>query len=142
MTDRFRLRDDRGASVVEMAFVAIFLFILVAGMIDLGRAYLTRIAIYDAAQEGAMFASYRPSDEEAIKERVVSTTSNPDLSDAEIEVTCPEGDPVLGVGGKKVAVRVTYDLPLITPIVGGMLGGHIELSREHVGTVFSGECLK
>lgn len=134
--------SDRGASTVEMAFVAIFLFILVAGIVDLGRAYITRIAVHDAAQEGAMYGSYRPTDANEIRARVISTTDNPDLSGATIEVTCPEGLPVEApVGGRKIAVRVTYRLDLITPIVGSMLGGHIDLTREHVGTVFSGECL-
>lgn len=135
---------ERGASVVEMAFVAIFLFVLTAGIIDLGRAYLTRIAVHDAAQEGAMFASYRPSDQNEIRERVIATTDNPDLTVATIEVTCPEGTPDLSgdlVGGKKIAVRVTYRMPLVTPLIGWMLGGHLDLTREHVGQVFSGECL-
>ena len=59
MNERSSMRErrmgstrERGASVVEMAFVAIFLFVLTAGIIDLGRAYLTRIAVHDAAQEG------------------------------------------------------------------------------------------
>ena len=128
-----------------MAFVAIFLFMLVAGIIDLGRAYLTRIAVHDAAQEGAMFASYRPSDRDEIQDRVIATTTNPDLSGATIEITCPEGtlDPSGEViGGKQVAVRVTYRLDYITPVLGQMLGGHVDLTREHVGQVFSGECLK
>lgn len=127
---------------MEMAFVAIFLFFLVAGVVDLGRAYITRIAVHDAAQEGAMFGSYRPSDAAEIRARVISTTTNPDLNDASIEISCPDGSPVgAPIGGKKIAVRVTYRLNLVTPIVGAMFGGGIDLTREHVGTVFSGECL-
>lgn len=138
MTNKLLPASERGASTVEMALVTVFLFILVAGVIDLGRAYNTQIAVYDAAQEGAMFASYRPNDVDEIRERVISTTNNPDLNDATIEVTCPEGSPT---GGGSIAVRVTYRLDLVTPIFGSMLGGSINLSREHVGTVFSGECL-
>lgn len=132
------MTEERGASTVEMALVTILLFILVAGVVDLGRAYITRIAVHDAAQEGALFASYRPSDSDEIRDRVISTTANPDFSGATIEVTCPEGTPL---GGGSIAVRVTYRLNLITPFVGPMLGGHLDLTREHIGTVFSGECL-
>ncbi|HLT97030.1 MAG TPA: TadE/TadG family type IV pilus assembly protein, partial [Acidimicrobiia bacterium] len=54
MADR---RPERGAAAVEMAFVAMFLILLVTGVADLGRAIFTYIGVQEAAEEGTMYAS-------------------------------------------------------------------------------------
>lgn len=131
-------RSERGAGAVEMAFLAILLFILAAGTVDLGRALFTYIAVQDAAQEGTLYASYRPEDAGPVRDRVVDSTDFPALDPANVEVSCPGGTPT---GGDTIAVRVTHEVDLFTPIVGNFLGGSIELSSEHVGQVFNGECL-
>jgi hypothetical protein len=133
-----RMGSERGAAAVEMAFVTILLFILVAGTVDLGRALFTYIAVQDAAQEGTLYGSYRPEDAGPIRDRVVNSTQFPALEVANVDVTCPGGSPT---GGDTIAVRVTHEVDLITPIVGNFLGGSIELSSEHFGQVFNGECL-
>lgn len=123
---------------MEMAFLTIVLFILAAGTIDLGRALFTYVAVQDAAQEGTLYGSYRPEDAGPIVARVVDSTEFPALEAANVEVSCPAGSPT---GGDAIAVRVIHEVDLITPIVGNFLGGSIELSSEHVGQVFNGECL-
>jgi hypothetical protein len=139
MSDRStRARRERGASAVEMAFLTILLFILAAGTVDLGRALFTYVAVQDAAQEGTLYGSYRPEEAGPIQARVVGSTDFPAIAPADVEVSCPEGSPT---GGDAIAVRVTHEVDLITPIVGAFLGGSIELSSEHVGQVFNGECL-
>jgi Flp pilus assembly protein TadG len=45
-------RDDRGASLVEMALVAPFLAAIVIGMTDLSRAYSMKVQLTQAAQRG------------------------------------------------------------------------------------------
>lgn len=53
MTRRLALaRDDRGASIVEMALVAPFLAAIVIGMTDLSRAYSAKVQLTQAAQRG------------------------------------------------------------------------------------------
>ena len=131
-------RFERGAAAVEMAFLTILLFILVAGIVDLGRALFTYVAVQDAAQEGTLYGSYRPEDAAPIRDRVVDSTEFPTLDPDNVEVSCPSGAPN---GGDTIAVRVTHEVDLITPIVGTFLGGSIELSSEHIGQVFNGECL-
>jgi hypothetical protein len=121
-----------------MAFLAILLFFLAAGIVDVGRALFTYLAVQDAAQEGTLFASHKPADASEIQDRVVNSTAFPALLAGNVEVSCPDGSPT---GGDMIAVRVTHEVDLITPIVGPLLGGTIELSSEHTGQVFNGECL-
>ncbi len=44
------IRDSRGTSIIEMALVAPFLATLVIGMVDLSRAYSTKVQLTQAAQ--------------------------------------------------------------------------------------------
>jgi Flp pilus assembly protein TadG len=46
-------RDERGASIIEMAFVATFFFLFIAGIVDLGGAYQHYIVTINASREGA-----------------------------------------------------------------------------------------
>jgi Flp pilus assembly protein TadG len=54
VTRRFAalIRDDRGASVIELALVAPFLATLLIGMTDLSRAYSAKVQLTQAAQRG------------------------------------------------------------------------------------------
>jgi Flp pilus assembly protein TadG len=57
-----RLRTDRGAAVLETAFVSVFLLILFAGAMDVGRMFYSYIVITNAAREGARTAVRQPCD--------------------------------------------------------------------------------
>ena len=48
-----RSRDERGANILEMAFVAIFLFLFIAGIVDLGGALSTLHYCHQCLAEGA-----------------------------------------------------------------------------------------
>ena len=52
MMSRFRtlLRNDAGSSIVEMALVAPFMAAMLIGMVDLSRAYSTKLELEQAAQ--------------------------------------------------------------------------------------------
>ncbi len=52
---------EAGQSMVELALTITILMVLLAGTIDLGRAFFTWLAMRDAAQEGASYASVYPS---------------------------------------------------------------------------------
>ncbi len=51
---------EHGQSLVELALTITILMVLLAGTIDLGRAFFTWLAMRDAAQEGASFGSINP----------------------------------------------------------------------------------
>ena len=50
-------KKESGQSLVELALSMTLLLILLAGVVDLGRAFFTYIALRDAAQEGASYAA-------------------------------------------------------------------------------------
>lgn len=70
-------RGERGQSLMELAISLLLMLSLLAGAIDLGRAFFTYSALRDAAQEGAAFGSLYPTDTEGIIQRAISA-SNPD----------------------------------------------------------------
>ena len=54
------LRSERGQGLVELALVLPLLILLLAGTVDLGRAFFSYIVITNAAQEGARAGSRLP----------------------------------------------------------------------------------
>lgn len=132
--------SDRGAALVEMAAVTIFLAFLLLGIVDLGRVIFTSISIRDAVQEGAAFAAYTEtvSDVE-IEDRIQGAISNPDLSTATIDLYC-SADPRDLQDGTRIRVDLEYDVDLITPLVGSMLGGSISLNRSAEADRFFEDC--
>lgn len=125
------IRSEKGANLVEMAFVSIFLLLLVAGIADLGRAFNNYIIITNAAREGARFAARMPCNagsaaslKSAIEATVVreAVNSGIDLADGALTDIAISPDPVGGgcpADGTPVAVTVTYDF---ATILGGVLG--------------------
>jgi len=102
--------------------VAGFLLILVFGVIDVGRVLFTRIAIVDAAQEGAVFAAFEDEvggtalDRTHIENRTIAAIDSPTIEAADITVTCY----VDGSGDRTayaIEVMVEHDIDLVTPFL-------------------------
>jgi hypothetical protein len=131
---------EKGAAAVEMAVVSMFLLVLLLGIVDLGRAITTNISLRDAVQEGAMYAAFTKDVTTAeIDARIRAAVSEPDLSTAAIVVYC-EPDPRDLQDGTRVRVDMTYDLDLITPIVGPLLGGTMTLDPSAEADRFFDAC--
>ncbi len=125
------MRGDRGASTVELAFVAPLLFVLALGIVDFGRALSFKIAISDAAQEGLNYASYEPDDPTGTVQRVLFSTTDPKLDAGNVSVIC------LTEPGDHVAVKVDYEIELLTPFIAEMFGGTVPISSTAVGETFT-----
>lgn len=125
------MRDDRGASTLELAFIAPVLFILALGIVDMGRALALGVTVSEAAQEGLTYAAYEPSETDAIVSRVIFSTTDPDLQSENVTITCPVAP------NDHIAVTVDYDLELMTPLIGEMFGGTVTLSKTVIGEIFS-----
>lgn len=64
------LRDERGASIVEMGLAAPILAVMLAGMIDLSRAYSSKLQVEQVAQrsiEKVQRAGWKVGDDVALK---------------------------------------------------------------------------
>jgi hypothetical protein len=73
--------DQKGQSLTELSVLMTFLVILLAGLADFSRAYLISLEMREAAQEGAAYGSFVPTDFSGIKARVRETMKYPfDLS--------------------------------------------------------------
>jgi Flp pilus assembly protein TadG len=90
---------EQGQSLVELAMSLVVLLILIAGLVDLGRAFFTYIALRDAAQEGASYATVINSEAlenadvanycAAITNRVIitsETTGTPGISNGPVDL--------------------------------------------------------
>lgn len=117
-------RRQRGAASVEMALVAPLLVLLLMGIIDVGRILFTHVAVQDAAQEGALFASYEPDNFGAVRQRVVTSVEELALNSGEVVVSCP-----LGPNGDEIDVTVQHDVDLLTPIIGQLVGESVRLTK-------------
>lgn len=145
--------SESGQSLIEFAVSLVIVLILLAGIVDLGRAFFTYLSLRDAAQEGAAYASICPTNVNKIKERIKNTSSEPvDFGAAYIDITCQivEGGVELGncgtgseMPGKGVRVRVTYnDFQITMPFMGTILGTQdVTLSAEATDTILRVTCI-
>lgn len=107
---------------METAILASLLIVLVLGIVDIGRGIFTRIALEDAVQEGAAYASLtETADVPSIEARVRNSVSAPDLTPAVIVVTCTE-DTTGNRTSRFVEVAINYSQPLITPGASALVG--------------------
>lgn len=141
-------KHERGQSLVELALFMTFLFVLLAGVVDIGRAFFTYISLRDAAQEGAMFASIEETKCQQAVGRVRMSGQNPvDLSDASvIQVSCQViGNPCAastGHPGGEVKVTVKYeDFPITMPFLGTLIGTQsIDISAYSTDNILTPVC--
>lgn len=115
-------RGERGQSLVEMALGFTVLITILSGVLDLGRAYVTYLALQNAAAEGAIYASLHPSwvtdadqaDPQNIEYR--AKTENGALNPDDMAVA------VFADGTDGVIVEVSYDFKLVAPITNMIVG--------------------
>lgn len=111
-------QSSRGQSLVEVALVLPIIIMILLGLLDFGRAFYTLVALRDAADEGASYASIRPSDTAGIQQRAVEATTNLiTIQYGDVTVVRP---PNLTVG-QPITVTVDFDFALFTPFVQGLL---------------------
>jgi hypothetical protein len=146
------LRREKGQGFVEFAVGITILLVLLAGVLDLGRAYFSYIALQDAAQEGASYASIAPSDIDGIRDRVRATSSGPIdfvlfddsqievqllgfvlFDDSQIEVQLLGGS----CTGNGIRVTVKIDFRLVAPFFSG---NSLALSAEATDTILQDTC--
>src|SRR5687768_8082881 len=74
------IRDERGASIIEMALVAPFLCSLLIGMVDMSRGYSTKLQLEQAAQraiEKAMNGDKETDLYQTLEDEAVAAASVP-----------------------------------------------------------------
>jgi Flp pilus assembly protein TadG len=131
--------NERGQSLVELALTITLLFVLLAGIVDLGSAFFSFIALRDAAQEGALYGSIHPDDTGVIEARVRSASDRPvDLSGPNVAV---DVDPGTACEGGELTVTVTYTYQISMPFIGAILNTQeIPIRASVTDTILSPAC--
>lgn len=133
-------KDEAGQSLVEMAVALVVLLLLVGGIVDIGRAFFTYMAMRDSVQEGALYASINPTQTQEIKNHVLDSSDMiPDFignDDITVEVI---GAPCTGNG---IRITVDYDnFPLTMPFIGAVVGSQtVPISASVTDTILSPGC--
>jgi len=109
---------ERGANIVEAAFVIPLLLILLVGVVDLGRAYFTYITIVNAAREGARWGVAHPTDTSGMcaKAAAEAQSNTPPINLTSCGVEKPGG----GVSGSPVRVTVQTSFSLFLGSIVGL----------------------
>jgi Flp pilus assembly protein TadG len=129
-------RRDRGAAAVEFAIIFPLLFLILAGIIDFGRAFFTEIQLANAAREGARTAVLMPSPPNpapsvsaSISARV--SAAAPGMSPSITPAVCASG----ASGDATVEVSTPFQWILLRPAIllfGGSWGTSGSLSSKAV----------
>jgi Flp pilus assembly protein TadG len=133
-TSKEIIQKEKGQSMVELALTITILMALLAGTIDLGRAFFTWLALRDAAQEGASYGSIRPTDQAGMISRIRDNLEQvvPDpVADTTVVITItPASKKCLG---STIQVDVNYPtFPITMPFLGTILGSQTFLIHATV----------
>lgn len=115
--------NARGNSVVEFALVLPILLLVVFGITEFGRAWLTVNALTTAAREGARLAVVTAPDVGAVTARVQQVCTASKIEPTSINVT----GPLFGDPSRAVTVEVTTNFTVIPGRILGDFSGTLSL---------------
>lgn len=135
-----RIREPRGAAIVEVALTLPLLLLVSVGIFEFGRAYQTWQVLTNAAREGARIAVLPGSTDSSVRTRVVDymqTGQLPEATNATIDIT---RNNAINIGaGSATASEVTVQYPFsfitLQPVArlvvpGGSLGSPIVMAAS------------
>jgi Flp pilus assembly protein TadG len=105
-------RAERGASAVEFALVLPLLLLVIAGVVDFGRALFTQVILTNAAREGARAAIFTTSTP-GPSER--ASTAAPGVTPLAINVYACPANPGPSAYATVVAQNTKFDWILLQP---------------------------
>lgn len=125
VSGRRRMNHPRGTVVLEFALLVPILLLLVFGITEFGRAWMTKNIMTQAAREGARYAAVlSPFDAGKVKQRVKKSLIGASLKDYDIEITGPSGDPLT------VTATVTGTFQVLSGTIIPGFSGDIELQAQ------------
>lgn len=139
-TNPTKKRKEGGQSLVEMAIALVILLLLVGGIVDIGRAFFTYMALRDSVQEGALYGSINPTLTQEIRNHVLGSSNmipnligNDDITVEVIGTACT---------GNMIRVSAEYDdFPITMPFIGTVIGSQTITIRASVtDTILSPGC--
>jgi hypothetical protein len=158
---KFGKKLEVGQSLMELAVSITVLFIILAGIVDLGRMFFHYIAMRDAAQEAASYGAIFPTHCDQIRDRaeiamgtspaVIVTVQINGFYGADITKTGTEfsdpcltasAEPMHACHGNEIVVTLRDDeFPVTMPFIGSFLGRQtIPLETTITGTILRPPC--
>ena len=125
--EKMRLfRQRKGQSLVETAIVLPLVLLLLMAIIDFGFLFNNYIVISNASREAARKGSLGGTDAEIVQ-LVQNYTSTLDSSRLSIDIYPAQSQ---RFHGSEIKVTVRYNNPMITPVIGSLLGNEIPLQGQ------------
>jgi Flp pilus assembly protein TadG len=106
--------SSRGQALIEFAFVALVLLMLLFGILEFGRAAYVINSLADAAREGARYGIMNPNDTSGIKTQASNAAIGLNLPTSNVTVTFPDGS---STSGNRIRVDVSNNFKVDTPLV-------------------------
>lgn len=111
------IRENRGQSVIEFALVLPLLLVILFGITEFGRAWMTVNLLTSAAREGARLAVVMPApDVTAVNVRVMEVCTSAGITPTAITLDGPDAD-------RRVTVTVQANFQIIPGEILGFFGG-------------------
>jgi Flp pilus assembly protein TadG len=121
----FLTRGNRGQSVIEFALVLPLLLLLLFGITEFGRAWMTANILTSAAREGCRLAVVTAPDVAAVQARVRDVCAAAGVTPTDIIVTSPDTE-------RRTTVTVWADFTIIPGQILGTFNGTITLVATSV----------
>jgi len=109
---------QEGQSLIELALLLPVLILIMAGVLDLGRAFHAYTTLVNAAREGARYGAFHPTDSYGIRDQVwqEATDSGIDLSQSTVIIETDAISP-----GAAIKVTVVFQFQAVSALI---LGSH------------------
>lgn len=146
---------EKGQSLVELAISLPVILLILLGTFDFGMALFSYSIIRDAAQEGALYASFAPGNKAEIENRARNIlprqegevfSSPVDLRNKEqvsvdILIKSKACQGVTKGTANYVQVQVSYNYPIIMPFIGDIVGSDtIRLTTSASNVILQPPC--
>ncbi len=141
------LNPQKGQSFVELGVFLVILLVILSGVLEFGMLMYQYIAMKDAAQEGAVYASMFPSACNQTIERIKQGVNNIDPAKLEVEiqvngVACASASAADACASHEVKVMVRQpNYEIMVPFLGTILGRQtISVSADTSSTIIRPPC--
>jgi hypothetical protein len=146
MKSRLLTKREKGQSLVELSGAVVLLLIILAGIVDFGRAIFTLFAMQDAAEEGLVYGVGFPTHCDQIRDRIAYNLANEVLPDDIVVVVTIQNNsgvwqscdsiPFSNVyAGKEMRIQVTQTFDITMPFLGAFTGQTIPLRATANGII-------
>lgn len=110
-------KSEQGQALVEMALVIPLFFLLLFGVIEMGRVGFAYVTVSNASRAGARMATTGGTDQDI---QTVVSQAAPTLDQTEL-TTIITPTQTYRQSGQTVQVQVTYPVHLIIPLISNIL---------------------